>query len=475
MSADTTTRIHNKWSIFLVVAVGVFMATLDSSMVNVALPTIMREFKSPLHQTEWVALIYLLTITSTLLFWGNLSDRLGRGRIYSQGMLVFALGSLFCYTSPTLAWLIFSRFLQAIGAAMMMAIGPAIIKDTFPKEQLGRSLGLIGIAVSLGLMTGPAIGGYLIEFASWRAIFLLTVPFGFTFYLLGRLLIPPKTDPDTPQRFDWPGGLIWILILTLATISLTHAGAQFWSPILTGTTGGAALLLLPLFLWLEKRAASPLLPLTFFTHRFFWVGISCALISFLVLFVALILTPFFLDHVLNLSGSRLGLVMMAVPVSVMVVGPLSGWLYDRIGGRHLTTLGMLISAGGLILLAAITPTTPAPLVALRLALLGCGQALFLSPNSASILQSVQPKHTGAVAALIATARNLGMLLGIALAGLVFAFSFKIATNGLDLKDFTPQHLTSFMQALRNAYLTAAGIGLLGAALSWLRPLKSTKL
>ena len=303
MSAESSERNKekrgNKWSVFLVVAVGVFMATLDSSMVNVALPSIMREFKSPLHLTEWVALIYLLTITSTLLFWGKLSDLLGRGRIYSCGMLIFGLSSLACYTATSLAWLVSARLLQAIGAAMMMAIGPAIIKETFPSEQLGKGLGLVGIFVSLGLMLGPAIGGYLIEFASWRAIFLLTVPFGLAFFLIGRLILPDGPPQKKQQRFDWVGGLLWVLILSLIAITLTQAGAQSWPVSLTIMAASAIILLIPLFLKVEQRAQSPLLPLIFFKQRFFWVGMSAALISFLVLFSALILTPFFLDHILN--------------------------------------------------------------------------------------------------------------------------------------------------------------------------------
>ena len=145
------------------VAVGVFLSTMDSSMINVALPSIMRSFGTTLPQTEWVVLIYLLTITASLLFWGRVADQVGLIPIYLSGMLVFTIGSLACYLSATLLQLVLFRFLQAIGASMMMATGPAIIKMVFPLGQLGMALGLVGVATSIGLMTGPVISGLLIH------------------------------------------------------------------------------------------------------------------------------------------------------------------------------------------------------------------------------------------------------------------------------------------------------------------------
>jgi MFS family permease len=148
------------WFSFFVVATGVFMSTMDSSMVNIALPAIMDDFSMPLRNTEWVVMIYLLAITATLLFWGYLADRFGRRRIYAFGLFIFALGSLACALAPQLRWLVLARLGQALGAAMMMATGPAMVKEIFPADQLGRGLGLIGVAVSLGLMAGPAVSGF---------------------------------------------------------------------------------------------------------------------------------------------------------------------------------------------------------------------------------------------------------------------------------------------------------------------------
>ena len=459
---------QRRWPLFMVVAVGVFMSTLDSSMVNIALPSIMRDFGSHLHTTEWVVLVYLLTITATLLLWGHLGDRVGKNRIYAGGMLLFAIGSLACALAGNLAWLVVARGGQALGAAMMMATGPAIIKQTFPANQLGRSLGLIGIAVSLGLMTGPALGGIIMEFYSWRVIFLVTVPVGLVFFLLARAIIPGAPRPLLAHRFDWPGGLLWAVGLLFLSLALSQATAADRSIARVVLLLAAGLLALLLFVKVEAVSHKPLLPLHLFRQRFFNAAVVSAVLSFMILFVVIMLTPFYLDRVLAISSARIGLVMMSIPLAVMLVAPLAGHLSDRIGARLLSTGGLFVSCVGLLLLTAL-PANPQPWqIAVRLALMGCGQAMFLAPNSASLLGRVDRQYAGVAAALLATARNLGMLLGIAQAGLVFALVFSRATGGLDMKDFAGSHAAAFLLAMTAAFRVAAVFGLFGVFISWRR-------
>jgi EmrB/QacA subfamily drug resistance transporter len=427
----------------------------------------MKEFHSSLSDTQWVVMIYLLTITASLLFWGHLADRLGRGRIYTAGLLIFGLGSLACAYAPALAFLIAARFCQALGGAMMMAAGPAIIKETFPKEQLGRGLGLIGMAVSLGLMSGPSLGGFLLELASWRSLFFITVPLGLAFaFLASRVLPGPTRHYSGP--LDWLGSLAWASALVLLCLTLTHASSASWSAtrlLLTGTAGAGALIC---FLVIEARLPHPLLALKLFRNRHFSLAIASAILSFMVLFGVILLIPFHLDRVLDLPPSRIGLVMLAIPSSILVVSPLAGWLSDSVGARFISTLGLSISTLGVFLLTGIGAATPPLVIAGQLLLLGLGQALFLSPNSASVLSHVEANKAGAAAALLATARNLGMLLGIAQAALIFSLYFRGVTNGLDLRDFRPEHTASFLTALHGALLGAALTGLLGTLASWLR-------
>ena len=467
ISRNTQPR-QRRWPLFGVVAVGVFMSTLDSSMVNIALPSIMRDFGSHLHTTEWVVLVYLLTITATLLLWGHLGDRVGKNKIYSGGLLLFALGSLACALSGTLAVLIASRCGQALGAAMMMATGPAIIKQNFPPNQLGRSLGLIGVAVSLGLMSGPALGGVILEFYSWRVIFLVTVPVGVVFFMLAKVIIPISPRSLISHHFDWPGALLWglaLLFFSLAISQATAADRSFGRVLLLLVAGVIALIC---FIKVELINHKPLLPLHLFGQRFFNSAVFSAVISFMILFVVIMLTPFYLDRVLLLPSFRIGLVMMAIPSAVMVVAPLAGHLSDRIGARLLSTAGLVLSTIGLLLLADLPVAVQPWQIAVRLALMGCGQAMFLAPNSASLLGRVERQFAGAAAALLATARNLGMLLGIAQAGLVFSLVFSNVTGGLDMKDFSGNHADAFLLAMSAAFRVAAIFGLVGVAVSWLR-------
>ncbi len=460
-----------KWSVFFMVAVGVFLSTMDSSMINVALPSIMRSFGTTLPQTEWVVLMYLLTITVSLLFWGRIADRVGKGSIYLLGMLVFTIGSMACFLSGTLWQLVLFRFLQALGAAMMMATGPAIIKMVFPVGQLGMALGLIGIATSVGLMSGPAISGFLIQAYSWRSIFLVTVPVSLSFFLLGWFFLLPLSSArpqKTEQRvvFDWLGMFLWTVMITLAVLLSTHhTGVPAQVLFVEGTL---FFLVLLFFVKVESRQQLPLFPLPLFRKRFFGIAMFCAALSFTVLFVVLILMPFYLDYVLGLSVKRIGFVMMAVPVAVFIVSPLSGFLYDRIGARFLTTAGLGLSVCGLLSLCFLSVDTTAMSVAWRLTLLGAGQALFLSPNSASVLEKIRPDQAGVSSGMLATARNFGMLAGVSLAGLVFGLIFSGISGGLDLKHFQPDQVQNFMYALKATLSMTAGLALCGAIVSGLR-------
>jgi EmrB/QacA subfamily drug resistance transporter len=455
------------WFSFLIVAAGVFISTLDSSMVNIALPAIMDDFQQPLRTTKWVMMVYLLTITTTLLFWGNLADRFDRRRVYSWGLLIFALGSLACSQAPDLHWLIAARLGQALGASMVMAIGPAIIKEIFPAGQLGRGLGLIGIAVSLGLMTGPAVGGVLLEAFSWRAIFLITVPVGLSFSLLARHRLPASQLGDG-RRFDAPGAVCWTLALIQISLAISWAAAPEASRLSVLALLGNGLLFLGLLVKIELVRPQPLLPLHLFRQRTFSIGMASAILSFMILFAILFLMPFYLNRVLGLSGTAIGLVMMAIPAAVLLVAPLAGHLADRIGARLLTTSGLFLSTIGALLLAGLTAEQQPWEVALRLALLGSGQAMFLSPNSASILGSTEKQYVGTSAALLATARNLGMLLGIAKAGLLFSLFFSSYTGGAELHHFSAEHTAPFLLAMRHVFQLTAVIGVLGALLSWHR-------
>ena len=448
------------------VATGVFLSTMDSSMINIALPYIMDSFSTTLVKVEWVVLIYLLTISVSLLIWGKLSDRYGKGVIYLIGMLVFSLGALCCYFSQYLFLLVVSRFIQGLGAAMMMSTGPAIIRLAVPPEQIGRWLGSLGIATSLGLMTGPLIGGFILHAYDWRTIFLLNVPISFTAFLFGWIFIAgtlPKYIKED-SRFDWFGAVLWCIVVSLTVVILN--GHDVWKIsqflfllfLLFGVT--------VFFLRWEFKRGDPLIPVILLRKKFYSVAMLSVTLSFAVLFFVLILMPFYFNYVLGLSFDKIGYMMMAVPVTLFVVSPLSGRLYDRMGSRYLTFMGMFVTGSAVIFLSAVTETSSLLDIGWRLSLLGCGQSIFLSPNTASVLSRVSLEDTGISAGMLATCRNLGMLLGVALVGMIFSYFFELLTDGQKLGGgYHIGLMPQFLQSFRYTFFVAAALAFSGAIIS----------
>ncbi len=458
-----------RWLFFLLVATGVLLSTMDSSMINVALPNIMRSFSSTLPATQLVVLAYLSTVTISLVLWGFLADSWGRGVVYLRGMLIFAGASLGCSLSASLTQLIFLRCLQGAGAAMMMSSGPAIIKMVFPVHQLGRGLGLVGLATSCGLMCGPVVSGLLIRHLSWRGIFLITLPLSLSMYVLGHFFLLPglvekKIAPK--KTYDWQGFLLWGLLVGVfaglvslhefLTVSQLTLGVVIFVAVFLG------------FFWFERQVQEPIFPFALFQERYFSTATITAALSFAVLFMILLLVPFYLDYILGMSAERIGLVMLAVPSSLVIVSPLSGWLYDRMGARILTTSGLAVSCLAVLSMTGLDAQTAEMEMALKLSLLGAGQAIFLSPNSASILSRVDERFTGVASGILSTARNLGMLIGAGLSGLTFSLLFSLNSGGGSLQTFRVEQTTVFLFALHWTFALAAGIAAIGCILSSLR-------
>lgn len=458
-----------KYQTLLLVGAGVFLSTLDSSMVNVALPFIMESFGAPLRSTQWVVLIYLLSITITLLFWGIAADRLGKFITYLVGICIFVSASIGCALAPTLTTLILLRFIEGLGAAMMMAAGPTIIRDVFPNHQLGKGLGLVGIATSAGLMSGPVVGGVLISAFSWRALFFACVPVGILMIAGGVWLIRNGKSEvvSAPERnFDWRGALLWALLI--ASLVLYAHFLPMLPPVWKVVGIGGLALLGFLFYLSETTRKSNILPLHLFPKSYYHIGLITASLSFAVLFGVLILMPFYLTHIKGLAANLVGLVMMAVPVTLFVVSPTAGMLYDRIGSRYLTTLGLFICTLALLLLAAIDQNTQLLTIFIALALLGMGQSMFLAPNTASLLSRIPEVDAGVTSGLLATSRNLGMLAGAAFGSMIFAAWFTYFSGGEELSSFRPDLSGPFISSLRWTLLCTVALSALNVLISWQR-------
>ena len=457
------------WLIFLMVAIGIFMATLDGSIVNIALPSIMADFGVQLATVQWVVMIYLLTVTSLLLSFGRLSDIQGRRIVYSSGLFLFSIGSLFCGLAPTAHWLIVSRFFQGLGAAMTMACTPALIVDTFPEAKRGRALGLMGSVVASGLTAGPVLGGLLIHYFSWRAIFYINIPIGLlTAAGVFFLLKGSNADVTRPETFDWPGATLLTLLLGTLLMAITHAYG--WGYLSTPTLALLAIFILAAacLLYVETRVPHPILSRSLFAIRLFSMPIAAAVILFVCLFSLVFLMPFYLIHPRGYPVNTAGGIMACIFAALFVVSPFSGALFDRIGSRVLCTLAMALVACSLFSLSVIPANASFFSIIWRLSLAGIGTALFLPPNSAAAFSAVPPASRGVASATVAAARNLGMVMGVAIAGAIFNSVFYRLSNGYSLKEYQPALEGIFMDSFHFVMLGGGFIAILGMVIAFLR-------
>jgi EmrB/QacA subfamily drug resistance transporter len=464
-ASSTPGALPGKWAVYVVVAIGVLMATLDSSIVNISLPTIARAFGRPVNGSlQWVIIAYLLVIVALLLTGGRLGDMFGRKAIWQWGLLLFTLGSASCGLAPSIALLIAARALQGVGAALLMSLSPALLTSAFPREERGRALGMNAFTVAVGVSAGPALGGIITERASWRWVFFINVPLGLLGIALAALILPrPSARGST--RFDLAGAALLAAALGSFAGALSFAHELgYGSPLIIGALLWSGLALR----WLiahEARDPAPIIQLALFRSPLFRSALGSLVASFTALFGVAFLTPFYLEQLRGLSTEQAGLIMIAYPLMIALLAPFTGALSDRIGSGTLAPVGLGVAALGLVLLGSVGAQTPLPWVAGCLALGGIGQALFQPANNSTLLGSAPPDQQGVAGGLLATGRVLGQSLSIALAGAVFA-GFGGADAGRALmaesRARDPELVARFLRGYRTALWAAAGCASLGA-------------
>jgi EmrB/QacA subfamily drug resistance transporter len=450
------------WSVFGAVALGTFMATLDSSIVNVALPTLAATFHAAVTQIEWVSLAYILTITGLLLPFGRLGDAVGRRRVFLTGLGLFTVGSAACALAASAPLLVAARVLQGTGASMASANSVALITAAFPRELRGRALGMVGAVVGLGLTVGPPLGGFLLAAFGWPSIFLVNLPIGVIAVLWARRVLARDVAIDVRPPFDTAGAACALCALVLVTLFLSRGATWGWGSLpALACVLGAALAALG-FLAAERRAPDPLIDFAFFRDAAFRVPMLSLLLSFVALFAAVFLVPFYLQRIAGFTPDQVGRVLVVVPLLLLVVSPISGALSDRVGSRVLALAGLAVTSAGLFLLAfLIGRAGDRPLGTLAtvagLFVIGLGQGLFQPPNSSSAMGAVPPAKLGLAGGLLATMRNLGMLFGIGLAAAVYEGRERI---------YARAHGATFAAGLgmRDAFLAAALVALLATVM-----------
>lgn len=416
MSQNTNDSIkhNNMWLILIATCLFTFMSTLDGSIVNIAMPTMSKDLAISMNEAEWIVSVYMITICCLLIFWGRISDTIGKIKIFKIGTLIFIMGSLFCGISSTLEMLLISRIIQATGASMTMATNYGIITENFPPEMRGRSLGVLGSFVSLGSIAGPGIGGVIIQKYTWHYIFLINIPIGIFAFVLGYFVFPKSKKKDIPLNLDYLGFILFDMFIISLFMGIFIGQVIGFTKLSIIILFIIAVCSFVGFIFREKRAKNPLIDLTIFNNKSFSVGLTCAVLIFSSNLFMNTLLPFYLQDTLKLSSLMSGFILMCVPIAMVIVAPISGALSDKIGAEGLTFLGLfIVSVSQLLFILIGLKTTISHLVLLTL-LAGTGVALFQSPNNSIIMSSVEHNHLGIAGSINSLARNIGMVTGLSL-------------------------------------------------------------
>jgi len=435
------------------------MTALDSSVANTVLPVIGRSFHAEVETLEWVVTIYLLGISGLLLTFGRLGDLRGHRSVYLWGFAVFVTGSGLCGLAPSMTGLIVSRAAQAIGGAMLMANSPAILTKHFPANQRGQALGIQATMTYLGLCTGPALGGWMAGQFGWRAVFYINIPVGLLALLLSLRYIGddhPEED-ERPQRFDLLGAATFMAGLVALLLALNQGHAWGWtSPMVVGLLAAASVWLV-LFLAIEHRVQSPMLDLGLFRVWAFSTAAASAILNYLCTYTVTFLLPFYLIQARGLEPGQAGLILTTQPVIMALVAPLSGTLSDRLGTRFLATPGMAILAVGLLVLSRLGADSPLWAIMIGLAVVGLGTGMFISPNNSALLGAAPIHHRGIASGILATARNVGMVCGVGVAGAILTTAHAMSND-----------TAGIIAGVRYGFLVAAAVAVLGTFTSAVR-------
>ena len=424
--AQETSRRTSKL-ILLSVCIGQTIVGLDQRAITVALPTLTTTFHAAFTTIQWTILVYDLVLIGLIITMGRLGDIFGRRRFYTLGFVIFVSASALCGLSQTIGQLIFFRAVQALGGSMIAANGRAIVSVNLPPAERGRALGLTSTAFHIGFLTGPSLGGFLIDTIGWRWIFYINMPFS----LCGAYLawkVVPETRMTEKAAIDIPGALLLLMTNGLFIYAIDQLPRTGWAHPIFLTTLSLAVLTLIILLRVEARAGTPILILSMFRSRLFSAGNASLFLVAGTLSAINFLLPFFLQNLLGYSPSQVGWIIVADSVIIMVMAPIAGSLSDRFGSRLLCTVGCAVIGVAQFFLATLHMDATLARIILPLALWGIGWALFNAPNQSSILGAVGSEKIGAAAGMIATTARTGGAMGVALSATLFGYL--LASAGL---------------------------------------------
>jgi len=441
----------NKWHVLAVSTMSAFLTPFMGSSMNIALPSIGREFAMDAVLLGWVPTSFVLASAIFLLPFGRIADIYGRKRIFTSGIFIYLLASLCIVVSVSAAQLIAFRVLQGIGGAMVFGTGVAMLTSVFPAVQRGRALGINVAAVYIGLSAGPFLGGVLTQYFGWRSIFLATVPLCLIIIVLLLWRIRDEWAPAREERFDLAGSLIYCLAVVALMTGFSRLPSQLgFALVFAGCAGVAA------FVRWELSLEHPVLEMGLFKNNaVFTFSNLAALINYSATAAVSFLVSLYLQYIQGFEPRQAGLVMVSMPAVMALFSPAAGRLSDGVQPRILSSIGMALTTLGLFLFTFFSEGMPLWYVVVSLVIGGLGFSLFSSPNTNAVMSSVESKFYGVASATLGTMRLTGNMLSMGIVMLVFALY-------IGRVQITPETYGSFQQSLRIIFgiftaLCAAGV------------------
>jgi EmrB/QacA subfamily drug resistance transporter len=463
---------HYKWWALSCTSVGMLLATVNSGTLIIALPDLERSLNTSLLSLVWVILAYMIASTVLVVSAGRLSDLFGRKKAYVAGFLVFSAASLGAGFAGDGTELILWRIAQGIGGAFLFANSAALVTDAFPARQLGLAMGTNTMVAAVGLVLGPVLGGVLVTI-SWHWVFWFNVPLGLAASAWAAYVLRELARPDAVRGLDVPGGVLFVAGLTGLVLGISRGGLTGWTDPVTIVGLIVGVVLLPLFIVVEKRGRAPMLDLTIFQNRLFAAATGAAFLNGLSRFALMFVFVFYFQGAQGDDPVTAGVKLAPMAIGMLIASPLAGIWADRHGSRALAVGGMLVGALGLALMTTLQPQSPYWQSSVWLLLVGIGSGMFNSPNTAAMMGTVPPQRRGIAAGTRTMVQNTGAVISIAFVMAVVTASipkdvlFKIfsgITSGL-----SDARLAPFIHNMHVALWVLAATSVLGAGVSLMRP------
>lgn len=464
-------KVEYKWIALSCSSIGALFSVLSGTTLIIALPEIMKDLKTSIALVMWVVMLYMFVITIFVPLVGRIADMIGRKKLYVGGFIVFILGSLLCGLSHTGWQLLSFRLVQSFGGVLLESSSIPIITDAFPKRELGKALGINSMVISVAFVIGPIVGGAIMPIG-WRFIFFINIPIGLIGTVWAWLQLKEVIKMPERQKFDYKGTMLFSAGILSFLVALTIGGSIGWLNFITIILFVVAILLIIVFVYVEKRTEHPMIDLKLFKSRLLAFAYTSNLLNGMARGSVMFLLVFYFQGIKALNPLISGMLLAPFAATMMIISPISGWLSDRFGSRLLSSLGLFISAIGLVGMMIIKQTTTIAALIIWMIVMGFGSGMFFSPNTNAIMSAVPTERRGIAAGVRIMLQNAGNIISIGLALAILSSSIsqeaiqalfvglQVGSKGIAVSEF--------ISGLRIAFGISFGLSLLASFISFLR-------